>query len=65
MILENGECYSLEGLAIGGKDLEALGFRGPRIGELLKLALNKVIDGEWKNDAVVLLSELEKLPENQ
>jgi len=64
-ILESGECYSLEGLAIGGKDLEALGFRGPKIGELLKFTLNKVIDGEWKNDAVVLLSELEKLPENQ
>lgn len=59
-ILTNGECYDLKGLAIDGRDLEAAGVRGARIGELLQLALQKVVRGQWENKRENLLSELAK-----
>ncbi len=59
-ILEAGECYSLAGLAINGKDLEEKGFSGPKVGEILRFTLQKVISGEWENQKSRILFELEK-----
>lgn len=59
-ILRAGECYSLKGLAINGKDLEMKGFSGKEIGEKLNMALQKVILGEWKNEKETILCELDK-----
>jgi tRNA nucleotidyltransferase (CCA-adding enzyme) len=59
-IISSGECYSLKGLAINGRDLEKEGVKGRRIGELLRLALQKVIRGEWENEKEKLLTELKK-----
>lgn len=59
-ILTAGECYSLRQLAISGNDLTRYGIEGQRIGQLLRLALQNVILGKWKNQKEVLLYELEK-----
>lgn len=50
-IVREGECVSLKALALNGNDLMALGItEGRRIGEVLKLLLEKVVDGEVEND---------------
>jgi len=59
-ILSSGECFSLHTLDLNGNDLSAKGVKGRRIGELLQLALQKVIRGDWENRKEILLSELEK-----
>ena len=59
-ILKSGECYSLKGLAINGKDLEEKGFSGQKVGEILRFTLQKVISGEWENQKESLLRELDK-----
>ncbi len=47
-----GDCLSLRTLAIDGKDLIELGLPpGRRIGEILQILLDRVIDGELPNDA--------------
>ena len=58
-LLANGEAYSLKTLALTGGDLVAAGVRpGPRIGELLRRALQAVMDGRVPNDAPRLLAFL-------
>lgn len=55
-IIASGECYSLSGLAISGKDVLHLGISsGRQIGELLNLTLDKVIAGELSNERDELL----------
>ncbi len=46
-----GECFSLKELAINGNDLIKMGVtEGKKIGEILNILLEKVIDGELEND---------------
>lgn len=59
-ILSSGECYSLNGLAIRGEDLEEIGICGPMVGKALQFALSKVIFDEWENKRETLLCELKK-----
>ena len=60
-IMEKGECIDLAGLAISGKDLIDLGVPpGPRIGELLELALREVLDDPLKNTREELMKIVEK-----
>ncbi len=59
-ILSSNECFSLKDLAVNGNDLAQKGVKGKRIGELLFLALQKVICEEWENDRDSILYELEK-----
>ena len=50
-ILEEGQCFSLAGLAVGGDDLQALGIPpGPRLGGILARLLDGVMEGTLTND---------------
>ena len=60
-IEDRGDCYSLSALAIKGKDLVSLGIKpGPRMGELLHLALDYVMRNPKENEKEILLSYLER-----
>lgn len=59
-IIASGECYSLKTLTVNGRDLEEIGFSGPRVGDGLRFALQKVISGEWENQKEKILAELKK-----
>lgn len=55
-ILETGECISLKGLAVNGKDLVELGAeRGKQVGEGLKMLLYKVLENEKLNERETLI----------
>lgn len=61
-IEKEGECISLKDLAVNGSDIIALGITdGRRIGETLKLLLEKVIDGEAENDKKKLIEIIKAL----
>lgn len=50
-IIENNECYSLDKLAVNGKDIIHLGVSsGEKIGFILNTLLDKVISGEIANE---------------
>jgi tRNA nucleotidyltransferase (CCA-adding enzyme) len=51
------EPFGLKDLELGGKDLLEMGLRpGPRIGQILNDAFDKVQDGELKNERSALMS---------
>lgn len=55
-VLERGECYCLNALAVTGKDLLALGVkRGPCVGNLLRRLLDLVVEGTLENRREALL----------
>lgn len=55
-ILASNECYCLNSLAVNGKDIIHLGVSsGELIGKVLKKLLDKVIEGELKNEKCELL----------
>ena len=56
-IISKNECFSLKHLAIDGKDLIEIGFRGPEIGDALHKLLDKVLDNPSFNMKNKLLSE--------
>ena len=61
-IIKEKECYSLDTLAVNGKDIIHLGVsKGEKIGEILKVLLDNVIDGNIKNDKESLLLFANKL----
>ena len=53
-VLRSGECWSLSSLAIGGDDAAALGFSGRETGDVLRRALDHVIDFPEDNEHDVL-----------
>ena len=56
-ILERGECTSLKGLAVNGRDLIELGVkRGSEVGEGLKMLLYKVLENPNLNERETLLN---------
>ena len=58
-IVESGQCFSLETLAVTGQDLLALGIpAGRELGKSLERLLMAVIDGELPNDRATLLKNL-------
>ena len=60
-ILAQGDCVTLSGLAISGRDLLELGIpAGPRVGELLNLALEEVLEDPLKNERSYLLDFVSK-----
>lgn len=52
--LARDDCRSLAQLKIGGRELAALGLRGPEIGETLRRLLFAVMDGRLENEAAAL-----------
>ena len=54
-LLEEHPCYSLKDLAVNGRDLIALGMKGPEVGKTLDRLLDKVIDGKVANEREALL----------
>lgn len=54
-ILSGGECYSLAGLAVNGKDLADAGFSGKALGRELDRLLGLVCSGALSNDRETLL----------
>ncbi len=64
-IISSGECYSLDTLAVNGKDIIHLGVTsGELIGAILKELLNKVIDGDLENEKESLLCYAKNLISN-
>lgn len=58
-IAEKKECFNISSLAINGGDLIALGVpQSKKIGEILKILLESVINGEIKNERVELTRKL-------
>lgn len=56
-ILNNDECYSLDTLAVNGKDIIHLGVQsGEKIGLILNTLLDKVIDDEVENNKEELVA---------
>ncbi len=55
-VIEKMQCFSLKDLQIDGKKIADLGFKGAKIGEILNVLLNEVIEGNLENN-------LEKLEE--
>jgi hypothetical protein len=55
-IRERGDPVSRAQLAVGGHDLQALGLRGPRIGEVLETLLDRVLDDPALNTRARLLA---------
>ena len=51
-------CYSIDRLDVNGKDILSLGYHGTEIGEMKKLLLQAVIDGEVENKKEALLKFL-------
>ena len=53
-VLRSNECWKLSDLAIGGRELLALGYTGPELGKALEELLEHVIDNPDDNDADIL-----------
>ena len=51
-------CLTLKDLAIGGKELMALGYSGPAIGKALQQLLEMVLDEQVENEKTALLKAL-------
>lgn len=55
-ILEFGEAYTERHLAVNGKDILALGYRGKEVGEVLEFLITSVIKDDLENDRDTLLN---------
>ena len=60
-LLDENACYSLRQLQVNGKDMAALGLKGPRIGEMLNGLLLQVVRGELENEKAALLKRAAEL----
>ena len=57
-LLAEQPCFTLKNLAVNGRDLTALGYRGPEVGEKLQSLLETVMDGRVENTREALLAAL-------
>ncbi len=53
-------CLSLKDLAVNGRDLMALGYQGPAIGQALQHLLDQVLDEKLPNEKETLLNALKR-----
>ena len=54
-ILDERPCFTLQQLAVDGRDMMTLGLQGKAIGEMLHTLLQKVLDGQLPNEREALL----------
>lgn len=59
-LLSRNTCFSLRQLAVGGKEMMALGLRGADIGRMLHRLLEQVVDGQLPNESNALLNWAKK-----
>lgn len=59
-VLRSSECWELSSLAIGGRELAALGYSGPELGRELRRLLDHVIDCPADNRADILCKLVER-----
>ena len=57
-IEERGDCCSLKQLAISGRDLTALGYKGRQVGDILNNLLQVVLEEPARNNKAYLLEQL-------
>ena len=62
--LAKESCFSLQQLAVDGRDLLALGLRGSEIGRTLNALLEQVVEGEVPNEKDALLAVVREKPED-
>lgn len=60
-IINEEEAFSLKNLAVNGKDIENMGFKGKEIGEILKNLLDFVIDNPEENKKETLIKKIKEL----
>ncbi len=61
-IISENECFSLKDMDISGNDIIGIGIApGKRIGEILNILLNEVIDGELENKKEALIKRAREL----
>ena len=58
-LLDENACYSLNQLAVNGKDMAAAGLRGAQIGQTLNSLLMRVVREELPNDRDALLKAIQ------
>lgn len=59
-IISEEQCFKLKDLAVNGNDIIKLGFKGREVGEILEKLLEKVINGDLKNEKEELLNSVVK-----
>lgn len=59
-ILKQEECFSLKNLRINGNDIMNLGYKGRRVGEILNILLDAVIDGKTENSKEQLVEYIKR-----
>lgn len=59
-ILEKGDCFSLDKLALNGNDLKEMGFEGKMIREALEYLLSEVVIDPRKNTKEILIQLINK-----
>ena len=59
-IIEKGECFSLDKLALNGNDLKAMGFQGKAIKNALEYLLGEVVVDPKKNSKEILVELINK-----
>ena len=60
-LLARHACFSLKQLAVNGRDMMALGLKGPAVGSMLQALLEAVMDGGAENEREALLALAAKL----
>jgi hypothetical protein len=60
-VRQRGDPVSRSQLAIDGQDVQALGVRGPRVGEILATLLDRVLDDPSRNTRESLLAAAREL----
>ncbi len=65
-IISEGQCFTIKGLAIGGRDLIAAGVKpGPQLGEILDQLCKRVIEDQSLNTKEQLMSLAETIRKDQ
>ena len=65
-LTKNGERFTVDSLCINGSDLISLGLKpGKRIGMILEMLLDMVIDGNAKNEREVLIAQAKRIIDSE